>query len=372
MPRASAGDAVRPVQIRAGAGRYQAWVGPGAIDGLAQQLEQAGLRGRPRIVADERVWASHGPRIEAGLTAAARDFRVTLVPSGEDQKSVGQAERLWDWLIEVGTDRGDCVVAIGGGVVGDLAGFVAATFLRGLALVQVPTTLLAQVDSSIGGKVAINHRLGKNLIGAFHQPSLVVADTRLLASLPEREYRAGWAEIVKIAMIADAALFRTLQEHAGALLRFEDERLLGNVIRRAIELKGRVVGEDEREDGLRVILNYGHTIGHALEAATGYRRYLHGEAVAIGMAGAGQIARRRGLLSEADLAAQADLLRRFGLPAQAEGLAVEALLGPLGRDKKARGKTIQWVLASGIGAVTTVRDVTPAEVEAALRAVGCS
>jgi len=262
-------------------------------------------------------------------------------------------------------------VAIGGGVIGDLVGFVAATFLRGVALVQVPTTLLAQVDSSIGGKVAVNHPLGKNLIGAFHQPALVVADTRLLRSLPDREYRAGWAEVVKIAMISNAWLFSTLQRKVDLLLGFGDERLLGEVIRRAVELKGQVVGEDEREDGRRVILNYGHTIGHALEAATEYGRYLHGEAVAIGMAGAGYIARERGLLTDHDLRAQADLLARFGLPARAEGVSAASLLGPLSRDKKARANTLQWVLPTGIGSVTTARDVNREEVRAAVQSIGC-
>jgi 3-dehydroquinate synthase len=238
--------------------------------------------------------------------------------------------------------------------------------------VQVPTTLLAQVDSSIGGKTGVDHALGKNLIGAFHQPSLVVADTRLLETLPTRDYRAGWAEIVKMAMIADANLFRTLEAHAEALLRFEQPDLLGDVIRRSIELKGQVVGADERESGLRVILNYGHTIGHALEAATGYRHLLHGEAVSIGMRGAGFIARERGTLAGGDFDAQQALLGRFGLPNRADGIAADDLLGPLSRDKKARGSTIQWVLADGIGSVTTARDVSADEVLAALREIGCN
>jgi 3-dehydroquinate synthase len=362
---------IRPVEVTAGASTYQAIVGPDTLDRLGEWLDRAGLGGQPRIIADAHVWAVHGQRIETSLRATGRDARVALVPSGEEQKSLAGAERLYDWLLEVGTDRGDCIIAIGGGVVGDLGGFVAATFLRGLRLVQVPTTLLAQVDSSIGGKVAVNHRLGKNLIGAFHQPSLVVSDTNILRGLPEREYQAGWAEIVKIAMIEDADLFRALQAHVDSLLTFGDEALLGDVIRRAVELKALVVGEDEREDGRRVILNYGHTVGHALEAATGYHRYLHGEAVAIGMAAAGFLANRRGVLSDAALAEQTALLAAFGLPSRADGVAVDDLLGPLSRDKKARGKTIQWVLAPEIGQVTTVRDVTPEEVEAALRSIGC-
>ena len=360
-----------PVRIRAGASEYEAWVGAGLLERLPELLERAGLRGRTRIVADEAVWALHGAAVEEGLRAAGRDWAVYPLAGGEENKTLAGAERMYDWLLEVGTDRGDHVVALGGGVIGDMGGFVAATFLRGIPVVQVPSTLLAQVDSSIGGKTGVDHRLGKNLIGAFHQPSLVLADTRFLRTLPPRDYRSGWAEIVKMAIILDADLFHLLEDRAEALLAFEDEAALAHAVRRSVELKGQVVGADERESGLRVILNYGHTIGHALEAATGYSRLLHGEAVAIGMAGAGSIANRRGLLSDAAFAAQTSLLERFGLPQRATGVRAEALLGPLSRDKKARGSTIQWVLADGIGSVTTARDVTPDEFEAALRYVGC-
>jgi len=360
------------VQIKAGAASYEALVGPGASAAIGAGVERAGLKGRPRIIADRNIWAGFGGPIERSLRDLGRDVQVLVTDGGEEKKTLASVEAMYDWLIEVGTDRGDFLVAVGGGVIGDMVGFVAATFLRGIPVVQVPTTLLAQVDSSIGGKTGVDHRLGKNLIGAFHQPSLVVADTRLLESLPEREYRSGWSEIVKMAMIRDADLFRTLEQHAEGLLRFEDPVLLGDVIRRSIDLKGQVVGADEREAGLRIILNYGHTIGHALEAATGYRHLLHGEAVAIGMRGAGFIARERGTLAAFDFEAQQALLGRFGLPSRAEDVRADDLLGPLSRDKKARGSTIQWVLADGIGSVTTARDVTADEVSAALREIGCT
>jgi len=361
-----------PVWIEAGPRRYPAYVGPGVLEKLPIWLDGPGLRGRLRIVADADAWACHGAPLANALDSAGRSWSLYQLSGGEAAKSLDGASAIYDWLLEVGTDRSDCVAALGGGVVGDLAGFVAATFLRGLPLAQLPTTLLAQVDSSIGGKVAVNHRLGKNLIGAFHQPALVAADTRVLTSLPTRDYRAGWAEIIKMAMIADAGLFDLIRRRADDLIAFADEALLGTVIRRAVELKGQVVGEDERESGQRVILNYGHTIGHAIEAATDYGRYLHGEAVAIGMAGAAAIAVARGLLAEPDLRAQADLLRRFDLPARVEGISADALLAPMSHDKKARGKTIQWVFATGIGSVTTARDVSQDEVAAALRAVGCA
>jgi 3-dehydroquinate synthase len=361
----------RPVQITAGASSYEALVGPGASAEIGPAVLRAGLKGKPRVIADRNVWGRFGEPIERSLRDLGREVQVLATDGGEEKKTLASVEALYDWLLSAGTDRGDFVVAVGGGVIGDMAGFVAATFLRGIPVVQVPTTLLAQVDSSIGGKTGVDHRLGKNLIGAFHQPSLVVADTRLLESLPAREYRSGWSEIVKMAMIRDAELFRILEQHAQALLRFEDPVLLGDVIRRSIDLKGQVVGADERESGLRVILNYGHTIGHALEAATGYRHLLHGEAVAIGMRGAGFIARERGTLPASDFKAQQALLRRFELPDRADGIRADDLLGPLSRDKKARGSTIQWVLADGIGSVTTARDVTADELGAALREIGC-
>jgi 3-dehydroquinate synthase len=370
-PVSSVSDA-RAVQIKAGASTYEALVGPGAVAEIGAAIARAGLKGRPRVIADKNVWDRVGGAIEDSLRDLGRDVQVLVTDGGEEKKHLGSVDAMYDWLIQVGTDRGDFVVAVGGGVIGDMAGYVAATYLRGIPVVQAPTTLLAQVDSSIGGKTGVDHRLGKNLIGAFHQPSLVVADTRLLETLPDREYRSGWAEIVKMAMIRDSELFSTLDGHAEQLLKFEEPVLLGNVIRRAIELKGEVVGADERESGLRIVLNYGHTIGHALEAATGYRHLLHGEAVAIGMRGAGFIARQRGTLPASAFEAQQALLGRFGLPDRADGVAAADLLGPLSRDKKARGSTIQWVFADGIGSVTTARDVTADELAAALQEIGCN
>jgi 3-dehydroquinate synthase len=362
----------RAVTIKAGAFTYEALVGPGAAAEIGAAILRAGLKGRPRVIADKNVWDRIGSTVEASLAELGRDVQVLVTDGGEEKKHLASVEAMYDWLIQVGTDRGDFVVAVGGGVIGDMAGYVAATYLRGIPVVQVPTTLLAQVDSSIGGKTGVDHRLGKNLIGAFHQPSLVVADTSVLESLPQREYRSGWSEIVKMAMIRDSELFSTLDGHAEQLLKFEEPVLLGNVIRRAIELKGEVVGADERESGLRIILNYGHTIGHALEAATGYRHLLHGEAVAIGMRGAGFIARERGTLPASAFEAQQALLGRFGLPNRADGIAAADLLGPLSRDKKARGSTIEWVFADGIGTVTTARDVTADELAAALHEIGCN
>ncbi|MFN8522405.1 MAG: 3-dehydroquinate synthase [Chloroflexota bacterium] len=359
------------IEVKTASNIYQAVVGPGAIEVMPQYLDASVPQARIRVIADATVWESLGTPIEEGLRESGRDVAVLTMDGREEKKSINSAATLFDWLIRAGTDRGDVVVGVGGGVMGDLVGFVAATYLRGVRLVHVPTSLLAMVDSSIGGKVAVNHPLGKNLIGAFHQPILVVADTRALRTLPDRERANGWSEVIKIAMIRDGELFQTLSDRADEITSLRNERLVGDAIRRAVQLKGEVVGEDEREDGLRVILNYGHTIGHAIEAATAYGTYLHGEAVAIGMRGAASIAAARGVLPAEAFAAQTSLIAKFGLPDRVEGVAAADLLGPLSRDKKARGKTIQWVFADGIGSVTTRRDVTPEEVAGALETVGC-
>src|SRR4051812_47139397 len=268
---------------------YPVVVGPGVLETLPEWLERTGLQGRLWLIADQAVYARYGQRVEASLRAAGRAVQARTVPSGEEHKTLAQMAELYDWLLGERVERRDAILTLGGGVVGDMAGFVAATILRGIAFVQLPTTLLAQVDASIGGKVAVDHPRGKNLIGAFHQPSLVVADTATLATLPPRELAAGWAEVVKTGVILDADLFALLEREADAL-RVAQPGATEAAIRRCMELKGAVVGEDERESGRRAILNYGHTIGHAIEAATSYGRYLHGEAVAIGLRAAAHIA----------------------------------------------------------------------------------
>jgi 3-dehydroquinate synthase len=286
-------------------------------------------------------------------------------------KTMAGAEQAYDWLIQQGTERGDTVVALGGGVIGDLAGFVAATYLRGVPLVQVPTTLLAMVDSSIGGKVAINHRLGKNLIGAFHQPRLVLADVGFLSTLPTRELAAGWAEVVKMGLILDEELFAQLEADPAGLLTLRPQLTVA-AIARSVELKARVVAEDERETGQRMLLNYGHTVGHAIEAATHYGRLLHGEAVAIGMRVAAEMSVALGMLAQVEAERQSALLDRLGLPHAVAGVQSADLWGPLRRDKKARQSRLRWVLLERLGHAT-VRDDVPVElVEAALRRAGDS
>ncbi|HEY8477549.1 MAG TPA: 3-dehydroquinate synthase [Chloroflexota bacterium] len=343
------------VRVQTPGGAYRVVVGPGAVNALPTYLDADGLAGRVRLIADATVFALHGERVVETLRAGGRQVSWALVPPGEERKNLDEASRLYDWLVECGTERGDLVLALGGGVVGDLAGFVAATFLRGLRFVQVPTTLLAQVDASVGGKVGVNHPRGKNLIGAFHQPSLVIADVDLLRSLPQRELTAGWSEVVKTAAILDAPLFEALESRVDAFRRLDDG--VAGVVRACVALKARVVEADERESGLRMILNYGHTTAHAVEAVTDYRRYLHGEAVAIGMVVAARLSEAMGLLDGVDVARQVALIERFGLPTRASGLDVESVLDAMHRDKKARDGQLTWVLLTRIGEAVCRRDV---------------
>lgn len=344
------------IPIQAAAGRYEVLVGRGLLASVADLLREAGLSGAIRLVADEAVHRHYGGELEDALRTGGFSVAAFLVPSGESSKSLETAARIYDWLVESGTERRDLVLALGGGVAGDLAGFVAATFLRGLRLVQLPTSLLAQVDSSVGGKVAVNHPRGKNLIGAFYPPSLVLADSETLRTLPSRELSAAMAEVVKTGIILDQPLFRRLERGAEALLGLEGAAM-EEVIARCVQLKAGVVEQDEKEAGLRAILNYGHTIGHAIEAATAYESYRHGEAVAVGMVGAAGIAMRLGMV-DADIAQrQRDLLVRLRLPVSCPGLEVERLLEAMGHDKKLSQGRLTWVLPEGIGKVAIRRDV---------------
>ncbi len=282
-----------------------------------------------------------------GITA-----EVAEVPPGEASKTLARASELYDRLVDLRADRHNCVVALGGGVVGDLAGFVAATYARGLPLVMVPTTLLAQVDSSVGGKVGVNHPRVKNIIGAFHQPSAVWVDTGSLASLPTRELRSGMAEVVKYGMILDAPFFAELERQAEPLLTLEATALRRTILR-SCELKAGVVALDEREEtGERAALNFGHTVGHAIEAVAGYDGpYRHGEAVAVGMVAECRLAERLGWIGPDVTERLLALLKRLGLPTRSPGLDRDALLAAMGRDKKNQGGSVRFVLPRELGRV---------------------
>jgi len=319
------------------------------------------------LVTDENVESPHG-RVAAESLAEEAEVDILVVPPGEASKSVDMANTLWNGLLEIGADRKTVVVAVGGGVIGDLAGFAAATYARGLALIQVPTTLLAQVDSSVGGKVGINLPGAKNMVGAFWQPRGVLIDTAVLATLPDREYRAGLAEVVKYGVILDAEFFAYLEGHVADLNR-RDDTILRHVVRRSCELKAQVVAADEREEtGRRAVLNYGHTFCHALETLTGYEQLLHGEAVAIGMLCASRLAERLGRIDAEATRRQRDLLTALKLPTEMPRVEPEEMLRVMSRDKKTEHGRLRFVLPSRLGEVELVDGVEREDVLAALGA----
>lgn len=361
---AAAGTIVHTVEVQLGKRSY-----PILID--------AGLIGRPEIfrqhlpardvliVSDTQVAPLYLHPLAASL--AGRRIVEVVLPYGEAHKTLGNTTRLLDVLIANRFARDCAVIALGGGVVGDLAGFAAACYQRGVAFAQVPTTLLAQVDSAVGGKTGVNHPGGKNLIGAFHQPSLVVIDTATLATLPERELRAGLAEVIKYGLICDAALFAWLEAHLDEVLAL-DAAALGYLIRRSCEIKAAIVGRDEREQGERALLNLGHTFGHALESATGYKEWLHGEAVGAGLVMAAALSRECGLLTAADAGRIERLIERAGLPSRAASVTPAAALEHMRIDKKVLGGRLRFVLLRGIGAAFLTADYPPAALERTLAA----
>jgi 3-dehydroquinate synthase len=288
------------------------------------------------------------------------------VPAGEAAKTLSVAQHCWDAFLDAGLDRASTVIALGGGAVGDVAGFAAATYMRGLNLVQLPTTVLAQVDASSGGKTAVDHPRAKNLIGAFHQPRLVLVDPSVVVTLADREYRSGFAEVVKHGIIADASYFADVERHASRIL-IRDVPILEQIIGGSCRIKAAVVERDEQDMGLRFALNYGHTIGHALEAVTGYERWLHGEAVAIGIAAAARLAHRLGLASEDTVERQERLLQMVGLPVRLSDVDHDAVMAAVARDKKARDGRVPFVLAPRIGEFRVVHDVPAETVRSVLR-----
>jgi 3-dehydroquinate synthase len=353
---------------------YEIVVGSGLLERAGAELGQILRRPDVIIVTDQNLARSgHLQTLAAGLAAARIGRRHIILPAGETTKSMAQLEQLLDQILAMGIERSTTIVAFGGGVIGDLAGFAAAILLRGLDYVQVPTSLLAQVDSAVGGKTGINSRHGKNLIGSFHQPRLVLSDTDVLASLPARELRAGYAEVVKYALIDRPEFFAWLEEHGPALLA-GDRAARQYAILESCRAKAELVAADEREIGARALLNLGHTFAHAVEALTGYgEKLLHGEAVALGIVLAFALSVRLGLCPAADAERVCRHFAAVGLPTArsmigAEGLSADALLAAMGRDKKVTGGRPHFVLLRGIGRAFTGAEVEPAELRALLSA----
>jgi 3-dehydroquinate synthase len=357
-------DPIR-IDVNTGSRTSPIWIGEGVSQGLGGLLDRHGIGSQRFIVSSPVVWRFHGERLRPGLSGGD----PILLPDGERFKTLQSVSKIYEALIRAHADRGSTIIAVGGGVVGDTAGFAAATFLRGISLVHVPTTLLAQVDSSIGGKVGVNHTLGKNLIGAFHQPALVVIDPLLLKTLPRREFRSGLYEVVKYGVISSRTLFDRLDSDVKSLFA-QDSRALVPAIVESCRIKADVVSKDERESGLRRILNYGHTVGHALESITNYRRFRHGEAIALGMLAAADLAAERGALAAPERDALAHLITKLGpLPSVAD-LPIAEIMDAIRRDKKVVNGRLHFVIAIEIGATMTVDDVTEDELRRVLLRLG--
>jgi 3-dehydroquinate synthase len=353
------------VDVHTGSQPSTIWIGEGIVDRLPALLEAANVGSRRFVVSSPVIWRFHGDQIQRVMAGG----EPILVADGERFKTLQSVSRIYESLIRASADRGSAIVAVGGGVIGDTAGFAAATYLRGIALAHVPTTLLAQVDSSIGGKVGVNHALGKNLIGAFHQPAVVAIDPLLLRTLPRREFRSGLYEVVKYGMIASRDLFDRVARDSTAIFARDPAVLLPAIVE-SCRIKADVVSKDEREGGLRRILNYGHTVGHALEAVTKYRRFRHGEAIAYGMLAAADLAVARGALADRDRQALAQLVTLLGPLPPIGDLSIGEVLEAIRRDKKVVHGRLHFVIAIEIGATMTLDDVTEDELRAVLMRLG--
>jgi len=359
-------DSTDSLHVELGRRSYEIVIGSGYLAETATFLRRHVTITHAVIITDDNVETPHAVSVAESLADEDTAVDLMVVEAGEQSKSVAMAERLWDQMLGANADRKTVVIAVGGGVIGDLAGFVAATYARGLTYVQIPTTLLAQVDSGVGGKVAINLPRAKNMVGAFWQPAIVLIDTRALSTLPRREYLAGLGEVVKYGVIRDAAFFAFLEGHVEQILA-RDDTVLKRVIARCCQLKAEVVQADEREEsGLRAILNYGHTFAHALEAATCYEQFLHGEAVSIGMLCASRLAESLGMVPPEFTARQRDLLAAFTLPVSLPSIDRRVFLEAMQTDKKVAHGRLRFVLPTALGDVRLVDHVTTEQILAAL------
>ena len=350
---------------------YPVWVGVNQIERLPDRLIQLNLTGRKLfIIADESVMEPHGTLLAEKLQAAQISGATYLIPSGESSKSSTMLEEVYAWLASHKAERTSVIIALGGGVVCDIAGYIAATYLRGMPIIMIPTSVLAMNDASIGGKTGIDLATGKNLVGAFKQPRAVIADINTLSTLPKRSYIEGFAEIIKHGLILDSELLEWLEVHRSELIdEVPEPALLRRITARSTYLKSLVVSADPHEQGLRAILNYGHTIGHAIETVTGYQQWMHGEAVSVGMTAAGRIARELGIMELSLFERQTDLLRDFGLPISAPGLNPDALIEAMSRDKKVVDGKARFVFISEVGKAIVHTDVPDSLIRDAVQRV---
>ena len=363
---------MKTLRVELGDNSYPIVVGTGLLDQVGKMLTPHIKSNKVLIVSDAFVQERYLPVVQQSLAGTGLDVSTIEVPTGEGSKSLAQFSRIQDSLVAHQLDRGSTLIALGGGVIGDLGGFAAAVYMRGISYVQIPTTLQAQVDASVGGKTAINHPKGKNLIGAFHQPKSVLIDIGTLETLPQRDIRAGLIEVIKMGVIRDQALFEMVEENLDAILNLDSATLIEMISYACID-KAEIVAKDEKESGLRMVLNYGHTFGHALEALTHYNRYRHGEAVSIGMNCAAQLAANLGMFSETDFQRQRVLLERAKLPLVfPPDLAPEALCDAMYLDKKTLGGKLRLILPTRIGEVAIRDDIDDQHVlEAISQCSGC-
>lgn len=353
------------ITVSAAAGPYAVVIGDGAIDALGREMDAAKLGQRRILVSSPRVWDFHGPRFKK----LGADRTPTLIEDGERYKNLNTVARILDALVKAQADRSTVVIAVGGGVIGDMVGFAAATYLRGIPIVHVPTTLLAQVDSAIGGKTGVNHPLGKNLIGSFHAPSLVVADPVVLETLPRREFRAGLYEVIKYGVISDPALLDRMRESITAIFN-RDGDAVAPLVAASCRIKAGVVSADEREAGLRRILNFGHTVGHALESVTKYKQFRHGEAIGYGMLAALAIGVSRGITPKALYEEIEALIAQLGPLPSVSDISAKEVYAAIGRDKKVVAGTLHFIAATERGKTVELTDVTEKEIKAAARKIG--
>ncbi|MCX7918801.1 MAG: 3-dehydroquinate synthase [bacterium] len=349
--------ACRRIKVKLDKRSYYILIQPGIINLVGEHLLQFGFSKRIGIVTNPTVGKYYVEPVECSLLRAGFKPKLYSIPDGEEYKNLDVVRDIYTRLVLDEFDRNSALIALGGGVIGDITGFVAATYLRGIPFIQIPTTLLAQVDSSVGGKVGVNLPLGKNLIGSFYQPKLVLTDPNVLFTLPEREFRAGLAEVVKYGVIYDAVFFAWLERNISNIKKL-DASCLTYLITRCCQIKAEVISQDETEQGLRAILNFGHTIGHAIETLTNYTQYRHGEAVAIGMVAAGKLAHNLSLFDRHQLQRLQDLLVNIGLPIQLPHLAISKFLDTIYRDKKVRNQKLRMVLPKKIGLVTLVDNIS--------------
>ncbi len=342
---------MREIKVELGDRSYGIVIDSGIAGGIGKAIEPFGFSRRLALVSNPTVYALYGKAVAGSIRNSGFDLVEVIIPDGEEYKNLSSLEKIYEESLKARLDRRSAMIALGGGVIGDITGFAASTYMRGIDFIQVPTTLLAQVDSSVGGKTGVNHALGKNMIGTFWQPRLVWADAATLETLPRKEFLSGLAEVVKYGVIWDNGLFEFLERNAGKVLRLEKETL-EYLIGRSCEIKAEVVSRDERESGLRAILNYGHTIGHAIETATGYKRFLHGEAVAMGMCAEARLSQLLGFVGGDHVERICGLVRSYGLPADMPGdIQGDVLMESMSLDKKAVSGQLRFILPEKIGAV---------------------